>query len=260
MKKAILVASFGSTYEQAIKNSIEQLENSIRNTFTEYDVFRVFTSERIVTSLYKRGIHTYTLEAALKELITAGFDDVIVQPSLIIEGIEYDKIRTVADRYKAYFSCLKIGTPLLYSQSDVERICSLFANKFRDKSDAIILMGHGTEHKANHIYNDFAEICTRLGYKHIFIVTACGALDASSVVPKLKEINCKDIILAPLLFVAGAHASNDMVSDKPDSIKSVLEAAGFSVKAVMKGLGEYEEVRQMYSEHLHKTIVDNTLI
>lgn len=256
MKKAIIVASFGSNYECAIKNSIEQLENSIRNTFTQYSVFRAFTSDRIVTSLNKCGIYTDTLEAALKKVIAAGYDEVIIQPSMIIDGIEYDKICTVADRYADSFSRLKIGTPLLYSQSDIERICSLFANEFRDKSDAIILMGHGTDHKANQTYYDFSEICTGLEYKQIFIVTAHGALDANSVVPKLKERNCKDVILAPLLFVAGAHVSNDMVSDKSDSVKSVLEAAEFSVKAVMRGLGEYEEVRQLYLEHLCKIVFD----
>lgn len=249
MKKALLVTSFGSTYDHALRHSIEALEDHLRARFPEHDVFRAFTSGRIIRALQKRGITVDSVETALDRLANAGYRDVFLQPSHILNGFEYDKICAAAEKYRDSFRTLTIGWPLFHSTSDIETVCRLLENRFHEENTALILMGHGTDHEANRLYSNFLDAAERLGYHDLSIATVEASPSLDDILPALKAGAYEKIILTPLLFVAGDHANRDMAGEEPESLKSRLEAEGFQVAAVIKGLGEYEEIRALYAEH-----------
>ena len=238
MKKAILAVSYGTTILDALRASVEAVENEFRNCFPGYTVFRAFTGRRTMEILEQKQMHVDSVEEALKKIAAEGFEEVILQPTHIIGGSEYESIRSTAEAYKNRFSVVKIGAPLLHSREDMETLCHFFAGAFSGIAEAVVLMGHGSGHEANRLYTEFGEICRALGGDRLFVAT----LEAKPDIGK--------ILITPLLFVAGTHACKDMAGDGKDSWKSRLEKEGFSVTAVVKGLGEYPEIRALYAGHL----------
>lgn len=253
MKKAILVVSFGTTYENSLKNSIEALENDIRASFPEYDVFRAFTSSIVIKRLNERGISTDSVSEALEKLASNGYSSVTVQPTHIINGIEYEKMCSVCETFSSRFSHICTGVPLFNSESDMEYVCQFFKNEFGTDS-AAAFMGHGTEHAANQLYSDFRTVCSKHGYNNMFTATVEGTPDINDLVSELKESAFRNVIITPLMLVAGDHACNDMAGNDDDSWLSILSSEGFSVTPVIKGLGEYAEIRRLYVSHLENTI------
>lgn len=249
MKKAIIAASFGTTYAHGLEKSISAVEELLRREFYGYEVRRAFTSSMVIAALKKRGERIDSVGEALEKLAVQGFSEVIIQPTHIISGFEYDKILDAAKEYKDRFKSLKVGAPLLDSDDDIERICDFFEMEFGSEN-ATALMGHGTEHSANSLYSRFAEKCRQKGYKNIFVGTVEGTPVIDDIIPQIKAGGYKKVIVTPLMFVAGDHANNDMAGDEPESWKSRLEKAGFEVVSVVKGLGEYPEIQSMYAQHI----------
>ena len=231
MKKAIIAASFGTTYEQAAEKSISAVEEKLRQEFDGFEVRRAYTSRMVIAALKKRGEQIDTVEEALEKLAYQGYTHVYIQPTHIINGFEYNKITAAAEKYKDKFTVLETSTPLLDSDEDIGKVCDLFA-----------------------IYTRFAEKCKEKGYKNIFSATVEGTLTLEDIIPQIKAAGFKKVIITPFLLVAGDHANNDMAGDEPDSWKSTLASQGFEVVPVVKGLGEYAEVREMYAEHLRRII------
>lgn len=254
MKKAILAVSYGTSYADALTNSIEAVENTFRETFPDYTICRAFTGRRIVEMLAKKQIYVDSVETALEKLIQNGYKEVILQPTHILNGNEYEKICKAADTFRERFSVLQTGVPLLHEQGDTETLCRFFAQKYCHTTDALVLMGHGSDHYANKLYADFGDTCRSLGYKNLFIAALEAPPTIDDILPKLKEAGYRKITVTPLLFVAGSHACKDMAGSEPDSWKSRLEAEGFSVTVIVKGLGEYAEIRDLYAKHLLNTI------
>ncbi len=250
MKKAILAVSYGTTIPDALRASVEAVENEFRNCFPGYTVFRAFTGRRTMEILEQKQMHVDSVEEALKKIAAEGFEEVILQPTHIIGGSEYESIRSTAEAYKNRFSVVKIGAPLLHSREDMETLCRFFAGAFSGIAEAVVLMGHGSGHEANRLYTEFGEICRALGGDRLFVATLEAKPDIGDVIPELKERGYRKILITPLLFVAGTHACKDMAGDGKDSWKSRLEKEGFSVTAVVKGLGEYPEIRALYAGHL----------
>ena len=172
----------------------------------------------------------------------------------IISGDEFEKIgvavKAVADRFKT----VRVGAPLLDSAHDLETLCRFYAERYAREGNALVLMGHGSGHEANRLYSDFADTCRALGQTNMFIATLEASPCLEDIMPQLRAKGYRDVIIAPLLFVAGGHACRDMAGDEPDSWKSKLEAAGFSVTVVIKGMGEYPEIRALYTEHLRNAM------
>lgn len=250
MKKAILAVSYGTAYTDPLKNSIEATENTFREAFPAVPVFRAFTGKRILEMLRNKGIALDSTEEALTGLAEAQYDEVFIQPTHIINGHEYEKVCAAADLYRNVFSSIRVGAPLLNSDSDMETICHFFAKTYCNGTDALVLMGHGSDHYANKLYCDFAGLCRRLRYTNMFIATLDAKPDIDDIIPELKAAGYRNITITPLLFVAGGHACKDMAGNEPDSWKSRLEAEGFTVTAIVKGLGEYTEIRELYAAHL----------
>lgn len=254
MKKAVLTVSFGTSYETALEKSISAVECDFAENLADYDVYRAFTSEMIINILNRRGIKIDNLDEAFQKLLRAGYDKVIVQPTHVIGGEEYNKLCLLADKYRDSFSKLKIGVPLLNSYDDIKNVCDFFRNRFCTDNKLLLLMGHGTEHNINNTYSEMNKICAELGYSDIFVSTikerSKSAVD--KVLERLKYSNCNKTVLVPLMLVAGEHVNKDMAGDEPDSWKSKLESEGVEVDTVITGIGEYPEIRELYTKHLRR--------
>ena len=254
MKKAILAVSFGTTYKTALEQSIRALENDFKSAFSDYDVFGSFTSEKIIRSLKSRGLEIDNVTSALKKLCDSGYDEVVIQPTHLIAGEEYEKLCKSAEVYRNRFSVFKIGIPLLWNREDLKRVCIFFNFKFCTDDSALVLMGHGTEHHINTVYGEMNDVCAELGYDRIFIGTVESYPGINDIINQLRKNRCKNAVLTPLMLVAGDHAHNDMTGDSSECWKSRLEAENIIIEAVIRGMGEYPEIRRLYIEHLSSTI------
>lgn len=266
-KKAILVVSFGSTYEETRKKNIESTENKIRSAFPGYDVFRAFTSRMVIRRLAERdGLQVDTEKQALERLQAAGYQEVYVQPLHIVAGEEYDKVKRIVAAYahakEKAFERIAIGRPLLYYMGQEEQpddyLAVIEAVKSQlgkpDNSEAVVFMGHGGVHPANAAYAVLQMKLEQAGFAHSYVYTVEGFPSFESVLEKLQKQKVRKVKLMPFMLVAGDHANNDMAGDEPDSAKSQLLAAGLEVETQLTGLGENTAIQELYVQHLKDAI------
>ena len=260
MKKAILVVSFGTSYLEPLKNSIENVENKIRNQFKDYDVHRAFTSHMIIKKLeIVHGLIVEKPEELLERLYIEGYEEVIIQPLHIIPGEEFSYIKNIEVYFKDKFKSIKVGRPIFYYQGieGLPEDYSLFIKSIKgiiEGEEAVVMMGHGTVHPSNAVYGALQSVLNDEGYKNVFVGTVKGYPNFISVLNKIKKRGIKKVLLMPLMLVAGNHAINDMTSEKDNSWKSMLEAEGIEVKLWTKGLGEVDEFAQLYIDRVDDLI------
>lgn len=265
MKKAILVVSFGTSHLEALKNSIDKIENKIKDEFKEYEVFRTFTAHRIIKKLKERdNLNILTPEEALDDLKVKGFEEVIVQPLHIIPGEEFDYIKGVVEQRKDNFKSIKLGRPIFFYQgmNGLPEDYSLFIDSIKDiliEEESVILFGHGTEHPSNAVYGMLQTVLIDEDYENVFVATVEGYPTIQNVVKKLKKKGIKKTKLVPLLLVAGDHVKNDMASDEDDSLKSILKKEGIEVSLHMHGLGEVDKFDKLYINRIYDSIEDKYL-
>lgn len=262
MKKAILVVSFGTSHVDALKSSIEKIENRIRDEFKEYDVFRSFTAHSIIKKLKERDNLDISIpEKALEELKDKGYEEVIVQPLHIIPGEEFDYIKGIVEYNRANFKSIKLGRPIFFYQgmNGLPEDYTLFIESIKElleNEESVILFGHGTEHPANAVYGMLQTVLVDEGYENVFVATVEGYPTMENAIKKIKNKGIKKTKLVPLLLVAGDHAKKDMASDEEGSMKSKLEKEGIEVKLHMHGLGEVDKFEQLYVNRVHDSIED----
>jgi len=265
MKKAILVVSFGTSHLEALENSIEKVENKIRDEFKDYEIFRAFTAHRIIRKLKERdNLDILTPEDSLENLKSKGFEEVIVQPLHIIPGEEFDYIKGVVDYKKDDFKVIKIGRPIFFYQgmNGLPEDYSLFIESIKDiliGEESVILFGHGTEHPANAVYGMLQTVLIDEGYENVFVSTVEGYPTAYTVLNTIKNKGIKKTKLVPLLLAAGDHVKNDMASDEEDSLKSILQREGIEVALHMHGLGEVDKFGALYINRIYDSIEDKYL-
>ncbi|GLC81451.1 sirohydrochlorin cobaltochelatase [Lacrimispora brassicae] len=253
MKQAILVVSFGTSYHESRVKTIEAIEQAIKETFAGYELRRAFTSRIIIEILKKRdNIHIDSVEEALEKLVLEGFQYVIVQPTLVMGGEENDTILAAVKQYEDRFGRLACGKPLLSEEEDYKRLCSVLAEdteEYDREGTEILFMGHGTEHEANECYPRLGEVFRQKGYGRYHVGTVEGEPDFEAAKEEVKKTDSSRIVLQPLMIVSGDHAHNDMAGEDEDSWKCQLESEGYQVVCRLKGMGELEEVRQMFLDH-----------
>ena len=265
MKKAILVVSFGTSHMDALKNSIEKIENKIKEEFKEYDVYRAFTAHMIIKKIKNRdGINIPTPEEALEELREKGYEEVLVQPLHIIPGEEFDYIKGIVKIHKDDFKSIKIGRPIFYYQGmdGLPKDYSLFIESIKEvleNEESVVLFGHGTAHYGNAVYGMLQTVLVDEDYDNVFVATVEGYPSIESCIKRMKKKNIKKTKLVPLLLVAGDHAKNDMASDEDDSLKSMLEREGIEVRLHMHGLGEFDKFGHLYINRIHDLIEERYL-
>ncbi|WP_333859344.1 sirohydrochlorin cobaltochelatase [Clostridium sp.] len=267
MKKAILVISFGTTYENTRRLTIDVIENKIRKEFKDYEIRRAFTAYKIISTLKSRDkIMIDTPEDALEKLKNDGFEQVIVQPLHIIPGGEYDFILRVVERYNRSFKEIKVGRPVLFYKGidgEIPDDYDIMAEAIKDiipKDNLSILMGHGSTHWANACYSCFQLVLREKGFNNCFIANVEGYPDFGTIVSNINR-SCtfsrrerKKIKLIPLMLVAGNHARIDMAGEEEDSWKNILVRQGFDVEAYIHGLGEIGKFQNIYISHIQDVI------
>ncbi len=255
-KPVMLVVSFGTSYNESRDLTIGAVEKDLEKAYPEYEVRRAFTSQIIIDKLKERdNLKIDNVTEAMDRLVADGVKEVVVQPTHVMPGFEYDDVMKEITSYVDKFDSLKIGSALLVEDADFENLVKVLAEEtktYTDSGAAVVWMGHGTEHKANSTYATLQEKIKEAGIKNMFVGTVEATPTLEDVIASVKESGAKKVVLLPLMIVAGDHANNDMAGDEDDSWKTQFEKAGFEVECVLKGMGQYAGVRQMIAAHAGK--------
>lgn len=252
-KKGILVVSFGTSYAHTRALTIEAIENAVRHAYPGMDVYRAWTSKRIVQKiLMTTGEKIADVKEAMALMAKDGITHVYIQPTHVINGFENDQMREDALKFQEDFAQIRFGAPLISSTEDMLRMVKIISASFENMGadEALILMGHGSAHHANTVYAALDYMFKEAGHPNIYVGTVEAYPELSHVLPRLKGRGIKRIHLAPLMIVAGDHAVNDMASDEKDSWRIRCEKEGYQVICHLKGLGEYPQVRTLLLKHL----------
>ena len=251
-KQAILVVSFGTTHQDTRDKTIGAIELALAERYPDRTLRRAFTSGMIMRVLKERDhLIIDNVSEAMEHLIEDGFTDVLIQPTHIINGDEYDKMIAQIEPYKEKLNILHVGAPLLTSSEDYTKTCEAIIKNAPElkESDVLILMGHGTGHFADAAYAALDYRFKALGYTNVFVGTVEGYPSLETVLEQMKPLAPEKVILMPFMIVAGDHAVNDMASDEEDSWRSVCESEGYEVECIVKGIGEFKEIQQIYADH-----------
>lgn len=256
--KELLVVSFGTSYNDSRRLTIGAIENKLESTFPEFSVRRGFTSQIIIDHVKKRDNVTIdNVEEALKRAQDNGVKTLVVQPTHLMDGLEYnDLVEEVGENADA-FEKVAIGKPLLSSDSDYDAVIKAITDatsEYNDGQTAICFMGHGTEAKSNEVYSKMQEKLTAAGYKDYYVGTVEATPSVEDVLAKVQQGNYKRVVIEPLMIVAGDHANNDMAGDEDGSWKSVFSKAGYEVIPVVRGLGELEGIQNLIAQHAQDAI------
>lgn len=257
-KDVILVVSFGTSYYQTRKKTIEAIEKDICAAYPGYEVRRAFTSQTIINILNKRdGYDIENVTQALSRMVREGVRNVILQPTHVMTGCEYDDMVAEASGFYGKFDSLKISMPVLVDDTDYDALVSVITEEtasYDTDGTALVLMGHGTEHNANETYAKLQIKFTDAGHKNYFIGTVEAVPTVEDVLSEVKKQSFSKVVLLPLMIVAGDHATNDMSGDDEDSWKSIFTREGYEVECVLRGMGEYPGIRRIILDHLRATI------
>lgn len=257
MKQAILAVSFGTSHLDTLEKTILAIESALAQAFPTHTVRRAFTSGIIMHKLAREGTVIDDVPTALAKLVAEGYDTVTLQPTHIINGDEYDKLVAQAESFAPQFKALTIGKPLLTSVEDYRQVAKVLVDSLpvQAPDTAIVYMGHGTTHFANSAYAQMDYFFHDMGRKDIVVGTVEGYPEFPEVLRRLEELGgVKQVILYPMMIVAGDHAKNDLAGDEEDSWKSMLEAKGYQVTAVLQGLGELLGIQQQFVNHAKEAI------
>ena len=253
MKQALIVVSFGTSVPHA-RESITAVEDVLRQAAPNRDFYRAFTSPTIRRILSGRGELILGLPELLEQLQREGYGDVVIQPTHFLYGIEYDKLRDTVSEYSLRFSRMTLGKPLLCGTEALRTLAGILAQMYGQAQSAVVLLGHGSEHYANLTYPAMQTALHLAGLRNAYVGTVEGWPGFDEVLAQLQSGDWREVLLVPMMLVAGDHALNDMAGAEEDSWKSRLEAQGFSVRCHMSGLGMLPGVQQLYRTHLEEIL------
>ena len=243
-------------YNDTREATIGAVEKKIEEKFPDYDVRRAFTSQTIIDKLKERdNIEIDNVDTAMQKLVGDNVKELIVQPTHVMNGFEYEEMLNAVKPYEDKFTKLSIGQPLLTSDEDYNKVVEALAAEtpqLADNGTAVIFVGHGTEHYANATYAALDYRFKALGYTNAFIGTVEGYPDLEKVKEDVKELGVNKVVLAPLMIVAGDHATNDICGEEEGSWATEFKKEGYSVECLKKGLGEYEGIRELFAEHVQQ--------
>ena len=254
----LLVVSFGTSFNDSRRLTIGAIEGALTDAFPDYSVRRGFTSQIIIDHVKDRDNVTIdNVTEALDRAVDNGVKTLVVQPTHLMNGFEYNDLVDEISQYADAFDQIVIGEPLLTSEEDFEAVAKAITDATKEYDDgktAICFMGHGTEADSNGVYAHMQEVLTNLGYDNYFIGTVEAVPSLEDLIKAVGEGEYERVVLEPLMVVAGDHANNDMAGDDEDSWKSAFEAEGYEVVCVLKGLGEFPEIQKLYVQHAQDAI------
>ncbi|HHX67635.1 MAG: sirohydrochlorin cobaltochelatase [Miniphocaeibacter sp.] len=257
MKKAIVVASFGTTFPGIKVKITDIIEKRYIKRFYDFHIYQAYTSEMIIEQIkIKKGIEILNIPGILEKLSKSEYGHVFIQPLHIIQGKEYEKIVDQVEIYKERFDTIKIGKPLLTDLSDFIDLKKILIKRVEGykKGEGLVLMGHGSLNKEIMAYT---YLDTILKAEPIFICTMESCPSIEMLIEKLHNCNINKVNIAPLLLVSGKHVKKDMISKEKYSLKSRLEDEEFIVDVNLKGLGEYDEIQEIYIQHTQRLLLEN---
>lgn len=247
----ILVVSFGTSFDETREKNITAIEQEVQGL--GYPVYCAFTSNIIRKVLAKREILIDDVTEAMHRMKADGITEVYVLPTHLLYGYEYEKMMGMIQSHEAQFRVLKIGKPLLADTEDMLMVLGGLIEAIEvPENEALVFMGHGTEHFANAVYPALNYMAKEQGYSHVFIGTVEGYPLIDVVIAEVKKAGYQKALLTPLMLVAGDHAANDMSGEEEDSWKSMFQVNGIETRSLLKGLGEYEKIRKVYLKHLQE--------
>ena len=276
----ILVVSFGTSFNDSRAEDIGGVEKALQAAYPDWSVRRAFTAQIIINHVQARDDEKIdNMDQALERAVDNGVKNLVVQPTHLMHGAEYDELTEAVENYKDKFESVKIAEPLLgevgadetainEDKAAVAEAITAEAVKTagfdsldaaKEDGTAFVFMGHGTSHTAKISYSQMQAQMEQLGYDNVFIGTVEGEPEDTSceaVIGKLKDAGYKKVILRPLMVVAGDHANNDMAGDDDDSWKSQFEASGAfdSIDTQIAGLGGIDAIQQLYVAHTQAAI------
>ena len=254
----LLVVSFGTSFNDSRRLTIGAIEGALSDAYPDYSVRRGFTSQIIIDHVKSRdGEVIDNVTEALDRAVDNGVKTLVVQPTHLMNGFEYNDVVDEIASYSDAFDQIVVGEPLLTSEEDFEAVAKAIAaatSEYDDGETAICFMGHGTEADSNGVYAHMQEVFDSLGLENYYIGTVEATPSVDDVVEAIKDKGYKKVVLEPLMVVAGDHANNDMAGDEEDSWKSTFEKEGYEVTCILRGLGELEGIRDLYVEHAKAAI------
>ena len=282
----ILVVSFGTSFNDSRTNDIGGIEKAIQKAFPTLSVRRAFTSQIIINHVQARdGIKIDNVDQALERAVNNKVKTLIVQPTHLMHGAEYDELTEILGKYADKFEQVIVSEPLLGEHADDEKAVNKdkeivaksvldaaiedagfeSIDKSIEESTAFVFLGHGTSHKAKVTYSQMVNTFKDLGYPNAFVGTVEGEPEETSideVISAVADAGFKNVILRPLMVVAGDHANNDMAGDDEDSWKSIFESKGVfnSVECQIEGLGSIEELQNLYVSHINDALEKDPIV
>ena len=276
----LLVVSFGTSFNDSRAEDIKGIEDALAAAYPDWSVRRAFTAQIIINHVQARDNEVIdNMQQALDRAVANGVKNLVVQPTHLMHGAEYDEMTEAIDEYKDKFESVAIAEPMLgevgddatvinddkkaVAQAITDEACKVAGfddmKAAADAGTAFVFMGHGTSHTANVTYDQMQTQMNDLGFTNAFIGTVEGEPEDTAcdkVIEKVKEAGFKNVIIRPLMVVAGDHANNDMAGDDEDSWKSQFVASGDfdSVDCQIEGLGRIAAVEDLYVAHTKAAI------
>ena len=277
-EKELLVVSFGTSFNDSRVADIKSIEDALQAANPDWSVRRAFTAQIIINHIQARdGEKIDNMEQALERAVANGVKQLVVQPTHLMHGAEYDEMCAAIEKVRDKFESVEIAEPMLGEvgsdaaviNADKEAVAKAVVAAALSESGyestaaakeagvAYVLMGHGTAHVAKVTYSQMATQMDKLGYENVFIGTVEGEPEDTSceaVIAAVKEAGYTTVVLRPLMVVAGDHANNDMAGADEDSWKTMFEAAGLTVNCQISGLGRIADVQALYVAHTKAAI------
>ena len=273
----LLVVSFGTSFNDSRTEDIGGIEKALQKAYPDWSVRRAFSAQIIINHVQARdGEKIDNMDQALQRAVDNGVKNLIVQPTHLMHGAEYDELSEAVASYSDKFESVSIAEPLLGEvgsaddsvNSDKEAVAKAVTaeavktagyeslDAAKEDGTAFVFMGHGTSHTAKISYSQMQNQMNALGYDNVFIGTVEGEPEdtaCEAVIEKIQKAGYKKVILRPLMVVAGDHANNDMAGDDDDSWKSQFEASGVfdSIETQIAGLGQIPVIQDLYVSHTH---------
>ena len=273
----LLVVSFGTSFNDSRTEDIGGIEKALQKAYPDWSVRRAFTAQIIINHVQARdGEKIDNMDQALQRAVDNGVKNLIVQPTHLMHGAEYDELSEAVANYSDKFESVTIAEPLLGEvgsaddsvNSDKEAVAKAVTaeavktagyeslDAAKEDGTAFVFMGHGTSHTAKISYSQMQNQMNALGYDNVFIGTVEGEPEdtaCEAVIEKIQEAGYKKVVLRPLMVVAGDHANNDMAGDDDDSWKSQFETSGVfdSIETQIAGLGQIPVIQDLYVSHTH---------
>ena len=274
----LLVVSFGTSFNDSRVADIKGIEDALQEANPDWSVRRAFTAQIIINHIQARdGEKIDNMDQALERAVANGVKNLVVQPTHLMHGAEYDEMCEAIEAYRDKFESVSIAEPMLGEvgsdatviNADKEAVAKAITaaavadsgfesvDAAKEAGIAFVFMGHGTAHVAKVTYSQMQAQMQQLGYENVFIGTVEGEPEETSceaVIEAVKAAGYTNVVLRPLMVVAGDHANNDMAGSEDDSWKTMFEAAGFTVDCQIAGLGEIADVQALYVAHTKAAI------